>query len=219
MIRLEHISKSYFINGNKIDILKDVNFEINENGLYFIMGKSGSGKSTLLNIIENVLTQDDGKIYIDNKEIYFKKEKERVLFFKRYIGIIFQHYNLFNELTIKENIDLTISLKENVDISYIENLKEQLGLKEIYNQKVDTLSGGEKQRVAILRAMVNRPSIILCDEPTGALDEENSNILMNELKKISKDSIILVVTHNEDLTNKFSDKTYILEDGNLYEKK
>lgn len=216
MLEVKNICKSFKINESKyIDILKHVSFKIKNNGLYFIVGKSGCGKSTLLNILESILTPDSGEVLIDGENIFNLKDKEKNNYLKDTIGVVFQYYNLFDSLTVKENILLSEKIKNVNNENYIKELSKKLKIDNLFNQKVATLSGGEKQRVAILRSIISHPKIILCDEPTGALDYESALIIMDILKSLAKDAIIIVVTHNETLVEKYGDGCFLLEDGTI----
>ncbi len=193
------------INKRKIPVINNLSFFLPEKGMYFIEGKSGSGKSTLLNLIEGLLKPTKGYIKINNKRIDTLNEEEKTSFYKNDIGILFQSFNLFNDLTLKENLNITSLIKEDIDENLVKRYLFKFRLNDKLNQKVYTLSGGEKQRLGLIRSLINKPKIILADEPTGALDEDSSITLIEELKKISENSLVLVVTHNHDLVTKYAD--------------
>lgn len=211
MIELKNIFLSYKIKENKIkDVLKDINLILPNKGLVFIVGKSGSGKSSLLSIMEGYLKPSRGLIKYKNKNINdnnFNIEK-----YYGIIGVLFQDFNLINDLTLKENIELLSNDKEKID-----SLLEKYDLIKVKNNKIYNLSGGEKQRCALIRTLIKDPSIIFADEPTGALDSFNSDLLMNDLYEISKDKLVVVVTHNEDFLSKYESYYIKLEEGKIIE--
>lgn len=205
MVEVKNLTKEFIVNKKKNIVINSLSFFLPSKGIYFIVGESGSGKSTLLNLIEGLILPTKGSIKINNHRIDKLKNDEKVEFYKKEVGILFQSFNLFNDLTVLENLKITSLIKEENDE---ENIKRYLSKFKIYekiNQKVYTLSGGEKQRLALIRALINKPRIILADEPTGALDNASSIILMDELKKISENSLILIVTHNLELVKKYAD--------------
>ena len=205
MVEVKNLTKEFIVNKKKNIVINNLSFFLPSKGMYFIVGESGSGKSTLLNLIEGLILPTKGSIKINNHRIDKLKNDEKVEFYKKEVGILFQSFNLFNDLTVLENLKITSLIKEENDE---ENIKRYLSKFKIYekiNQKVYTLSGGEKQRLALIRALINKPRIILADEPTGALDNASSIILMDELKKISENSLILIVTHNLELVKKYAD--------------
>ncbi len=205
MVEVKNLTKEFIVNKKKNIVINNLSFFLPSKGMYFIVGESGSGKSTLLNLIEGLILPTKGSIKINNHRIDKLKNDEKVEFYKKEVGILFQSFNLFNDLTVLENLKITSLIKEENDE---ENIKRYLSKFKIYekvNQKVYTLSGGEKQRLALIRALINKPKIILADEPTGALDNASSIILMGELKKISENSLILIVTHNLELVKKYAD--------------
>lgn len=217
MIEVFNVSKSFKIDEKrKLDVLKNISFVLPDNGMYFILGKSGSGKSTLLNLLEGLEDLDSGYININKKRISRRSLEEKENIFKEDIGIMFQHYNLISSITVKENIDLVKSIKGCKNEEKLEYYLHKFKLEKLINKKVDLLSGGEKQRVAIVRALINNPPIIFADEPTGAIDEENSSIIMDELKLISKDKLVLIVTHDQSIVNKYADGKITLNDDKTF---
>ena len=200
-------------------IISNLSFTLKENEIVAIVGPSGSGKSTLLNILGLLDTKFEGELVILNEKI--KKEKDYSYMRKDSIGFIFQSYYLLPGLSVYENIIMPFHYS-NVDLSSFENkvmeISETLKLKEIIHHKVNFLSGGEKQRTAIARAIIKNPKIIICDEPTGNLDAENANIVFKALKQeADRGAGIIVVTHNYELA-KQCNKTYFLDGGSLNEK-
>ena len=217
MIEVFNVSKSFKIDEKrKLDVLKNISFVLPDNGMYFILGKSGSGKSTLLNLLEGLEDLDSGYININKKRISRRSLEEKENIFKDDIGIMFQHYNLISSLTVKENLDLVKSIKGTKKEEKLGYYLNKFKLDKLIDKKVELLSGGEKQRVALVRALINNPSIIFADEPTGAIDEENSIVIMDELKLISKDKLVLIVTHDRSLVEKYADGKIILNDDKTY---
>lgn len=204
MLILKDIKKKY--DSSKKYVLKNINLVFKESGLVCILGESGSGKTTLLNIIGGLDKPSSGTVYIDRQQIT-DLAKDKSLYTK-YIGFIFQNYNLISYLTTKENINLISSLN-------INNILKKLSISKLENKVTNNLSGGEKQRVAIARALVKDKRIILCDEPTGALDSDNSDKIMQLLKKISKDHLVIVVTHNKELVEKYASRIIRIKDGQI----
>ena len=195
MLVLKNITKRF---GNRV-ILNKINASYPSRGMFGIYGESGSGKSTLLNIISLLDNDYSGTLKINNLDP--KKDKINI---SRTIGIIYQHFNLLNNLTSYENVELACSLIGINNRKAIENTLKSVNLdKKLWNKKVINLSGGEKERVAIARALINNPSIIVADEPTGALDSSNSENTFNLLKQLSEKALVIVVSHNLDLLNKY----------------
>jgi putative ABC transport system ATP-binding protein len=194
-------------------LFSDVNLEVKPKEKIAIIGSSGSGKSTLLHILSSFLRPNEGKVYIDNKEIYKLKEKELIEFRKNKIGIIFQFHYLFNTFTAIENIQAAAILS-NKDVDF--DLLERLKIKDVINQNIQTLSGGQQQRVSIARVLVKKPKIIFADEPTGNLDNENANEVIEILKEYAdkNNASIITVTHDMEIAKKF-DKIYQLKDKKL----
>lgn len=205
MIEVKNLTKYFIINNRKTILFNDVNFYLPDKGIYFIEGKSGSGKSTLLYLLSGIERGNSGSIKINSKRIDKMNEIEKEEFFKNEIGFLFQSFNLINELSVKDNLSLTNTIKETKFDPSINHLLSKFGLIDKLDQKVFTLSGGEKQRLSLIRCLLNKPKIIFADEPTGALDNENSLILMEELKNISKNSLVIIVSHDKELTEKYAD--------------
>ena len=217
MIEVYNLNKSFKLNNDKdIHVLKNINFSLPNSGLYFLYGKSGSGKSTLLSILEGLLSFDSGIVKINGVDIKNIKNKEKEDFYRNNIGILFQNYNLFNDLSIYDNLLITAKIK-GINKDTIDFYLKKYNLYSIKNTLCKNISGGEKQRVALIRTILNKPTIIFADEPTGALDSLNSKLLMDELKELSKDSLILVVTHNNKIVEEYSDGSLYLKDGEIIE--
>lgn len=217
ILKVENLNKTYGKNPNKVKAVKNVNLTIKEGEFVAIIGKSGSGKSTLLNLLGLLENPDNGKIIIEEKDTTKMTEEEKIIYRRKNIGIIYQAYNLISTLTVKENILLPASL-ENRTISdkELEEMLKSLGLKEKINQMPNSLSGGEQQRTAIARALINSPKILLADEPTGNLDSKNTNQILKKLKYYNKryKQTIIMVTHDEALAQK-TDRIITYIDGKI----
>lgn len=218
MIILNNINKYYNSGSEKFHALKNINLTFPDKGLVTIVGKSGSGKSTLLNIIGGIDSYDSGELIIDNINTKQFNKKDYNSYRNTYIGFIFQEFNVVKNLTVYENISLSLRLK-NVDIKENEqlilNTIESVGLKGKEHRKMNQLSGGERQRVAIARAIVKKPKVIIADEPTGNLDKKNRDIVMNILKELSKNQLVIIVTHDKSLADKYSTDEITLKDGQV----
>lgn len=213
MLKLREITKYYMDGKNKKTVLDKVSIDFKRGELVFILGASGSGKSTLLNIIAGNLRCNTGEILLDGEDICKFKDSQLDNYHKNMIGYIYQDYNLIEYLSVYDNIMLGCpqdNKEQNINV-----LLNQLSIFDKKNSLVKTLSGGEKQRVAIARAMIKNPEIILCDEPTGALDTPNSKSIMEILKKISKNKLVIVVSHDENLANEYSDRIIQVKDGHI----
>lgn len=218
-LELKKINKIYKGKTENIHILKDLDLKVYEGEFISILGKSGSGKSTLLNVIGMLDSIDNGEIFIEEKKIDRGNEKIIDEIKNKKIGFVFQFHYLLPEFTALENVMLPALLKGEDKKKAEEKAKkllEEVGLSERFYHKPNELSGGEKQRVAISRALINDPEILLADEPTGNLDEETSNNIHNLFKKINvkKKQTIIVVTHSRELSN-ITDKKYYLKSGKL----
>ena len=213
MLRLINVNKSYKYGKNMEVILDNINIDFKNQELVFILGVSGSGKSTLLNIIGGMLEIDSGSIMLDNQDITKFNHQMMCYYRNNMIGFIHQDYHLVEYMSVVDNIKLGQTIKNNN-----QNMNDLLKKLGIYNKKntcVNRLSGGEKQRVAIARAIINNPDIILCDEPTGALDSHNSIKIMNILKEISQNKLVIVVSHDEELAKKYADRIININDGKV----
>ena len=211
MLELKNITKIYENSLNKT-VLKNLNLKFNNHGLCVILGPSGSGKSTLLNLIGGLDNNYMGDILIDG--ISLKSFKELDSYRNHKIGFIFQNYALIEHLTSLENVMLSLKLSNKLKDRDAIKILEKVGIID-YNKKPNELSGGEQLRVGIARALVNNPDIILADEPTGALDSKNSIKIMELLKDISKNKLVIMVTHNEELANTFADRIIRINDGEI----
>ena len=219
LIQLVDVSRTYKVDNKEHEVLKHFSYGFPMNGLFGVIGKSGSGKSTLLNMIALLDTLTSGSVYFNNENINKWSNKRKNAFRNKDIGIIFQHYHLLESETALYNILLPYLISGGSEREGKEKamkLLESINYKkDLYTQVVSNLSGGEKQRIAILRALMNDSKVILADEPTGALDSKNSEVIMKMLKDISKTKLVIVVTHNIELINRYADKTLELKDGAL----
>ncbi len=218
MIELKNINKTYIAGDNYVKALNDINICFREKEFVSVLGPSGCGKTTLLNILGGLDRYDSGDIIINGISTKKFKDKDWDAYRNHYIGFVFQSYNLISHLSVIENVELALSIggtnrKEKRKLAL--NALDKVGLKEQAKKKPNQLSGGQMQRVAIARAIVNNPKIILADEPTGALDSETSLQVMEILKEISKEHLVIMVTHNNELAEKYSSRIIRLLDGNL----
>ena len=215
ILKIENLSKTYGKNEAKVDALKNINLSINKGEFVAIVGPSGSGKSTLLHLIGGVDKPSEGKVYINDVDIYSLKEKDLSIFRRRNVGLIYQFYNLIPVLSVKENILLPAELdNRKIDKEYLDDLLKTLGLKERENHLPNELSGGQQQRTSIGRALVNRPAIVLADEPTGNLDSKNSKEVIELLKLSVKKykQTLVMITHDPNIALQ-ADRVITIEDG------
>ena len=218
MLRLEKITKEYITGDSKVEALKGISLQFRKSEFVAILGQSGCGKTTLLNIIGGLDKYTTGDLVINGKSTKEFKDRDWDAYRNHSVGFVFQSYNLIPHQNILSNVELALTLsgvsKKERRKRAIEAL-EQVGLGDQLNKKPNQLSGGQMQRVAIARALVNDPEIILADEPTGALDTKTSVQIMEILKKISKDRLIIMVTHNPDLAEKYSSRIIKILDGKI----
>ncbi len=213
---LEKISKIFKTGSGDFYALKDVSISFPSTGLISIVGKSGSGKSTLLNILLGIEKPSSGVLKFNGKQINKMSDKAFSKYHLNDVSMVFQHYNIFSELSAKENVMLPLLMKgysKSKADKIVTKYFNDFSLDYLIKQKASLLSGGEKQRIAILRAIVTSPKVILCDEPTGALDSKNSLAIMEMLKELSKKILVVHVSHNKTLVNRFSDRIITLKDG------
>lgn len=220
LIELSKVSKVYFINKNeKKYVLKDITLSFPETGLISVLGKSGCGKSTLLNLIGGLDKSSEGTVYYKGDNIAKYKSKQQVNFRKSEISYIFQHYHLLENQTALYNIMLPCLLNGDsfkVAKEKVLSLINKFSIKgELLDKKCSKLSGGEKERIAIMRAFISKTNVILADEPTGALDKDNALLVMESLKEASKTSLVIMVTHNEELAKRYSDRIIHMKDGRV----
>ncbi|MEM5603619.1 ABC transporter ATP-binding protein [Bacillus cereus] len=213
MIQIKNLTKKY----DETLIFDNMSFAFPSKGLICLVGASGSGKSTLLNMLAGFDSTYDGEISVGDTSISRMKVDELCAYRRDNIGFVFQNYHLLSGHTVLENILLSSELHPVGKAEYINNaekLLNQLGLSSKANENIENLSGGQKQRVAIARALINNPSIILADEPTGALDRSNSTEIMKILKEISKDCLVIVITHDQKICD-FADEVMSIENGRI----
>lgn len=215
MINIKGLHKYYKSSKETVHALKDINLEINDYGFVVILGKSGSGKSTLLNIIGGLDSFDDGEFYIFGQTI---KCRDLDKYRNSYIGFVFQEFYIIDDFSVAKNISIALELqgypKDEIE-KKINEILRQVGL-EGYNKRYpNELSGGEKQRIAIARALTKDPKIILADEPTGNLDSQTGKVILETLKKLSKTKLVIMVTHNIEQANTYADRIIQIKDGKI----
>ena len=215
IIDIKQLTKTFIDGNKKLNVLKDINLQIEEGSIVTIKGPSGSGKSTLLSIIGTLDSADSGEISINGKKIQDELNIDKLR--NKSIGFIFQFHNLIAELTLEENVCLPKMIaKEKIDKNQINKLFEYFDLKDRMKSFPNDLSGGEKQRVAVMRAIINNPSVIIADEPTGNLDKENVLKMISLFQKLNteKKLTIIIATHDENVFD-IGHKKYQLIDGSL----
>ncbi|EMM7002651.1 ABC transporter ATP-binding protein [Clostridioides difficile] len=215
ILRVENLTKSYGKNETKVDAIKNVSLSVEKGTFIAITGTSGSGKSTLLHLLGGVDRPTSGKVYINDVDIYNLKTKDLAIFRRRNIGLIYQFYNLIPVLNVKENILLPAELdNRDIDREYFDDLMKTLGLIDREKHLPNQLSGGQQQRTSIGRALINRPSIILADEPTGNLDSKNSKEILELLKLSVKkyNQTLIMITHDKNMALQ-ADRIISIEDG------
>lgn len=218
MLKLKHITKDYVTKQNTVHVLKGITLNFRECEFVTILGQSGCGKTTLLNIIGGLDRYTDGDIIINGKSTKDFDDRDWDRYRNKQIGFVFQSYNLIPHLSVLSNVELALTLagrkKEECEAIALEALRK-VGLEDQAYKKPNQLSGGQMQRVAIARALVNNPAIILADEPTGALDTESGKMVMNLLKEVAKDRLVIMVSHNADLAAEYSTRTVRIVDGKV----
>lgn len=218
MIKLEDIGKCYIDGSNEFWAVNDINLTINNSTFLSVVGRSGSGKSTFLKMLGGLLTPTKGKVLFDNIPIYELSEKELANYRSAKVGFIFQNYFLEEMYTVYQNVEIVLMIakvQEGLRAQMIEQALEDVGMLHKKDAKVKNLSGGEKQRVCIARAVVNKPDILLADEPCGNLDWENGQNVMKLLRlQVENGKTVVLVTHNED-DSKMTDEIITLQDGNI----
>ena len=217
LIELTKISKRYGSDKTEVAALKEIELRVDKKEFVAVMGKSGCGKTTLINILGTILKPDEGQYLFDGKNIIKYTEKELAALKRSSISIVFQSFNLIDELDIKNNITLPFIFdKKEYDKEYFESIVKDLEIEDALSKYPDEISGGEKQRVAIARALLVKPKLILADEPTGNLDSENSEKVIRLLKKCvdSYGSTVIMVTHDIDMA-RFADRILEMSDGKM----
>jgi putative ABC transport system ATP-binding protein len=217
ILKVENLNKTYGKDNNKVEALKNINLSVNKGEFVAIVGASGSGKSTLLHLLGGLDRPTSGKVVIDGESIYDYKEEKLAIFRRRKIGFIFQFFNLIPVLDLEENIALPALLdNEKIDKKYLSEIIEILGLSDRKSHLPSELSGGQQQRVSIGRALLNKPSIILADEPTGNLDSRNSKEVIELLKFTARkyNQTLILITHDVNIAS-MADRAITIQDGEI----
>lgn len=217
ILSVKNLSKIYGDENNHVIALDNVSFDVEIGEFIAIIGASGSGKSTLLHQIGGVDHPSSGKVIINNTDIYTLNENDLAIFRRNEIGLIYQFYNLISVLNVKENITLPLQLAhQKVDQKRFNTLIEQLGLSNHLNHLPNQLSGGQQQRVSIARALINQPSLVLADEPTGNLDSKNSDEIIRLLKEANEKyhQTIIIITHDNNIA-KLANRVITIKDGKI----
>ena len=220
VLKIENLKKYYGVNTNITKAVDGISFSVLEGEFVAIMGASGSGKTTLLNCVATIDTVTSGHIFVDNKDITTVKENDLADFRKENLGFIFQDFNLLDTLTIEENIALSLIINnENTNKveEKVKNIADKLGISDILKKFPYEVSGGQKQRCACSRALINSPKLILADEPTGALDSKSSRLLLETMDEMNKNlkATILMVTHDS-FSASFCKRVLFLKDGKIF---
>ena len=220
VLKIENLKKYYGVNTNITKAVDGISFSVLEGEFVAIMGASGSGKTTLLNCVATIDTVTSGHIFVDNKDITTVKENDLADFRKENLGFIFQDFNLLDTLTIEENIALSLIINnENTNKveEKVKNIADKLGISDILKKFPYEVSGGQKQRCACARALINSPKLILADEPTGALDSKSSRLLLETMDEMNKNlkATILMVTHDS-FSASFCKRVLFLKDGKIF---
>ena len=217
ILKVLNLTKIYGKGESKVVALDDVSFTVEKGEFVAIVGASGSGKSTLLHLIGGVDKPTKGQVFINGKDIYQMNDDALAIFRRRQIGLVYQFYNLIPILNVEENITLPLELDgRDVDENLLNDILKLLGLENRKKHLPNELSGGQQQRTSIGRALITKPSILLCDEPTGNLDSKASDEIMALLKKTNKDlkQTIIIITHNMEIA-KLADRIIKIEDGKI----
>ena len=213
-LEIKQIKKSFGAGDSRVEVLKGIDLEIERGEFCVLLGPSGSGKSTLLNIIGGIDGADSGSITIDGERIEDMTEKKLSLYRRKHLGYIFQMYNLIPNLTVRENIEVGAYLSDKA--LNTDEILNTLGLSDHADKKPNQLSGGQQQRTSIGRALIKNPDILLCDEPTGALDYNTSKDILKLIEDVNKKygNTIIIVTHNDAIKN-MADRVITLRDGRI----
>ena len=219
ILRVENLTKTYGSGENLVHAVDDVSFSVEKGEFVAIVGASGSGKSTLLHLIGGVDPPTSGKIFVDGNDISKMNDDKLAVFRRRQVGIVYQFYNLIPILTVEENITLPCDLDgRGVDRERLEMILDSFGLRARRKHLPNQLSGGQQQRTSIARALINNPSLVLADEPTGNLDSKSSEEVMSMLKMCNQNygQTVIMITHNLDIA-KQADRIITISDGKIVE--
>ena len=214
-MRINNLSKIYRGKYDTVKALNDMTLNFDEKGLVFIVGVSGSGKSTLMNMLSGIDKPSNGDVIVGGKSLYDQENGEMFGYRNSYVALIFQDYNLIDDLDVYDNIKLPLELLGQTDFSKVDEVIKEIDIEDIAHHKVTEISSGQMQRVAIARALVKDANIILADEPTGNLDSTNGDIVLNLLKEVSKEKLVVVITHDDYAAHKFGDRIIEIEDGRI----
>ena len=218
MLQLKNVTKKYKTKAGEVCALNGVSLTFPSTGMVFITGKSGCGKTTLLNIIGGLDSVDSGEIFVQEKSLSAFSAKEYDSYRNTFVGFVFQEYNLLAEYTVEYNVKIAMELQgKQADEAEVERLLKEMEIENFRNRKPAELSGGQRQRVAIARALVKEPRIIMADEPTGALDSATGIQVFDALKKLSKDKLVIVISHDNEFAEKYADRIIRLVDGRVVE--
>ena len=217
LLKIENLTKIYGSGDNEVRALDGVSFSVEKGEFLAIIGPSGSGKSTLLHILGGVDRPTSGKVWLDGQDVYAQDEEQLAIFRRRQVGLIYQFYNLIPVLNVVENMTLPVLMDgRKVNEERLEELLDTLGLKGRTNNLPNQLSGGQQQRVSIGRALMNAPSVVLADEPTGNLDSKNSQEIVELLRSsnLKYKQTLIVITHDESIALQ-ADRIIAIEDGHI----
>ena len=219
MLKLKNVSKFYYSNGVIASGFSRVNLELDMGEFVVITGESGSGKSTLLNVLSGLDTYEEGEMYINGEETSHYNEEDFEEYRRKYVGNIFQNFNLVNSYTVYQNVELALLLngesRKNIKNEIMEIIAK-VGLTDFANTKCSKLSGGQKQRVAIARAIINNPMVLIADEPTGNLDPKTADEIMDLLEQINlRGTTIVMVTHAKDIVDRMKKRVIAIDKGRI----
>ena len=214
-MKINNLTKVYKTEYELVKALNDMTLEFPQKGLIFIVGVSGSGKSTLMNMLSGVDTPTSGEVIVGDKKLFSENKKQLFGYRNSYVGLIFQDYNLIEDINVYDNIKLPLEFLGIEDFSVIDEVIKKVDIEDIKYSKVTEISSGQMQRVAIARALVKDSAMILADEPTGNLDSKNTKIVMDLLHEISKDRLVIVITHDDDAAHEYGDRIIAIEDGTI----
>ena len=217
-MEVKNLRKVYKTEYELVHALNNMNLKFPDHGLVFIVGVSGSGKSTLMNILSGVDTPTEGEVIVNGKSLFVQDKNELFGYRNSYVGLVFQDYNLIEDMNVYDNIKLPLELLGIKDFSVIDEILKKVDIEDIKYSNVNEISSGQMQRVAIARALVKDSAVILADEPTGNLDSKNTKIVMDLLKEISKTRLVVVITHDDDAAYEYGDEIISIEDGQILNK-